>query len=326
MIEEIMTDFYRIEVPLPRNPLKYLNTYLIKGRERSLLVDTGFNIEECKKALFEGLKTLEVTPEKLDLFITHLHADHSGLITAVATEKSAVYCCKKDAEIINGASTFSYWAEMEGVLGSYGFPPQELSIAIKKHPGHRYIPNKKPVFSFVREKDIINVGDYIFTCVETPGHTPGHMCLYETNNKILISGDHILDDITPNIAVEKGATDLLYNYLESLDKIDQMDINVVLPGHRRIINNAHQRIAELKYHHENRLNEFIRILNHGRMNAYQVASKMTWDLTYNSWEQFPIPQKWFATAETITHLVYLCNKNKVRRIDNEGNFLFELVG
>ena len=83
MIEEILPNLYRIEIPLPRNPLKYLNSYLIKGRERNLLIDTGFNQEECKTAMFEGLGKLEVNLEETDLFVTHLHADHTGLVSAL---------------------------------------------------------------------------------------------------------------------------------------------------------------------------------------------------------------------------------------------------
>jgi hypothetical protein len=61
------------------------------------------------------------------------------------------------------------------------------------------------------------------------------------------------------------------------------------------------------------------------MTAYQVAAKMTWDVKYSSWEQFPVTQKYFATTEAISHLVYLCHKNMVRKIDKDGKILFELI-
>lgn len=324
MIEEILPNFYRIEVPLPGNPLKALNSYLIKGRERNLLIDTGFNREECRKVLLAGLKTLDAAAESTDLFITHLHVDHSGLISAIVTEQSAAYCGELDADLINQARTTSYWSDLMNLVGSYGFPLPELRLAIQKHPGYKYHPDKETVFNIVRENDMIRIDDYIFMCVETPGHTPGHVCLYEPNKKILVSGDHVLNNITPNITIEKGIIDLLGHYLKSLDKIDQMEISLVLPGHRRFDNNIHTRIAELKHHHENRLNEVLNILNDGQRNAYEVASKMTWEVSYTSWEQFPLAQKWFATGEAITHLEYLWYRNKIRRIDREGKLSFAL--
>ena len=141
----------------------------------------------------------------------------------------------------------------------------------------------------------------------------------------MISGDHILDEITPIIKITKWASDPLGDFLNSLDKIYQMEISLTLPAHRRIIKNIYQRIYELKLHHESRLNEVLSILDNCKMNAYQVASKMTWDVKYTSWERFPATQKYFATTEAASHLIYLCNINKVRKIDSEGKLLFELI-
>ena len=80
MVTELMKDIYRIEVPLPKNPMKLLNSYLIRSDGRSLVIDTGFNRPECKEALMSGLKELNVDFDRTDLFLTHLHADHSGLL------------------------------------------------------------------------------------------------------------------------------------------------------------------------------------------------------------------------------------------------------
>ena len=55
MVKEIIPNIYSIPVPLPNNPLKELNAYLIKGPDRSLLMDTGFNLPECREALEKGL-------------------------------------------------------------------------------------------------------------------------------------------------------------------------------------------------------------------------------------------------------------------------------
>ena len=62
MTECISEGLYRIPVPLPGNPLRELNSYLLRGRERSLLIDTGFRQEEGRRALFAGLAELDVDP------------------------------------------------------------------------------------------------------------------------------------------------------------------------------------------------------------------------------------------------------------------------
>ena len=83
MIEEILANLYKIEIPLPESPLKALNSYVIKNSERNLIIDTGWNQEECMNAMQTGLKELGVDLRKTDFFITHLHADHLGLVSTL---------------------------------------------------------------------------------------------------------------------------------------------------------------------------------------------------------------------------------------------------
>ncbi len=98
MIEKIFDDLYRLEIPLPRSPLKALNSYLIRGEDRFLIIDTGMNRETCLKAMRACLKELEVDLNKTDFFITHLHADHLGLIAHLATDSSKVYFSRAEAQ------------------------------------------------------------------------------------------------------------------------------------------------------------------------------------------------------------------------------------
>jgi glyoxylase-like metal-dependent hydrolase (beta-lactamase superfamily II) len=128
------------------------------------------------------------------------------------------------------------------------------------------------------------------------------MCLYEPDKKILVAGDHILIDITPNIQCWTDEQNPLQDYLTSLDKVNDMEIDLVLPGHRRVITDHRKRIAELKEHHRARLEEVLSILEDHPQTAFEVASQMTWDLDADSWEDFPRAQKWFATGEAIAHL------------------------
>ena len=177
-----------------------------------------------------------------------------------------------------------------------GIPAIESRETINRHPGYKYSGKGQLNIHPVKENDLISVGDYTFQCIETPGHSNGHICLYELDKKILISGDHILSNITPNIFQWLDDDKSMEDYLSSLDKVYHYDVKVVLPGHHRIFYNHKERINELKEHHESRNNEILGILNGQGKTAYQVASQMHWDLTYKTWDQFPIPQKWFATG------------------------------
>ncbi|MGZ6202938.1 MAG: MBL fold metallo-hydrolase [Thermodesulfobacteriota bacterium] len=309
MIEEISANLYRIEIPLPGSPLKAINSYVIKNTDRNLIIDTGWNQEVCIEAMKAGLKELGVDTKKTDFFITHLHADHFGLVSNLNTDTSKIYFNQPDADRFKSGfrlDAFLNFARLNG------YPENELEKALQSHPGLKFRAKENLAFRILKEGDILSIGNYGFKCIETPGHTWGHMCLYEPDKKIFVSGDHILNDITPNIQLWSDEWDPLKEYLASLDKVYQLDIELVLPGHRGIFKNCKERIQELKHHHQNRLEEIISILGKGCLNAFQVASKMSWDILSDSWDLFPVSQKWFATGEAIAHLKYLKEKGRIR--------------
>lgn len=322
MFEKIMPGLYKIEVPLPRNPLKALNSYVIKGPERNLIIDTGMNRKECSEVMLSALGELAVDLEKTDFFITHMHADHSGLLGTLASASSRVYCSGPDSEIILYTGS---WDDILKGAGRHGFPEGQLQSALEKHPGYKYSSRNPVKFSTVTDGQGIAMGDYHFRCVATPGHTVGHMCLYEPDKKLLVSGDHVLADITPNISLFTNTEgNPLRDYLASLDKVCRLEVDLVLPGHRRVINNLRERAGQLKRHHAERAEEIIAILKKGAADGYTVASQMTWDLDCPTWEQFPTPQKWFATGEAIAHLVYLENEGRAKSEIKKGIIEFSL--
>lgn len=311
MIREILNGIYQIKIPLPGNPLKALNSYLIRGAKRSLLVDTGFNWPECKSAQLNAIRKLGVDWADIDFFVTHMHGDHSGLVYELASQNSIVYCSKVDADLIQACATAAFWEMNDNYFIKNGYPPQDIEK--KEDKISDWLSGTDINFTYVQDGDILEYGAYRLTCIATPGHSPGHMSLYEPEYKFLIAGDHILGTITSNITPWGGRDDFLGLYLSSLDKMNVLDINLILPGHRETINDPHKRILELKNHHQKRLAEILEILKQGPMNAYQVAVHMHWDIKCDSWEEFPAYQKWFAAGEAMAHLEHLAKLNVVNR-------------
>jgi glyoxylase-like metal-dependent hydrolase (beta-lactamase superfamily II) len=311
--EQILPHIYIIEVPLPGSPLKATNSYVIKDGGRSLVIDTGWNTGDCMVALTSGLEECGVDLQKTDFLITHLHADHSGLVAALAAADSKVYLSHGDAAVIGSAAVPGFWERETDFARRHGFSPEELERVMGSHPGRRYSAKQQLDFSTLGDGDTIGVGDYLFEVIETPGHTEGHICLYERSAKVLISGDHVLDDITPNISLWSDRRNPLREYLASLDRVYGLEVDIVLPGHRGIIRDLRGRIEELRRHHRSRLDEVLSILQQGRMNVFRVASLMSWDIDCESWESFPVAQKWFAFGEAAAHLKYLEEEGRVMR-------------
>ncbi len=112
MIEEILPNLYTIEVPLPQNPLKAVHSYVIKAQGQSLIIDTGMNREECMNVMSSGLRELDVDLKRADFFITHMHADHIGLVSNLATDTSRVYFSQADAAIVINSVNANFWERM----------------------------------------------------------------------------------------------------------------------------------------------------------------------------------------------------------------------
>jgi len=320
MLKELLEDIYRIEVPLPRNPLRAVNSYVVRGPDRWLMIDTGMNRPESIDAVRAGIRELAVDPDRTDLFITHGHSDHVGLVSELTTGSSRIFLHPADAAIVLDPHL---WSNLARSAHMHGFP--DADAAVGKHPGKKYLFAGRPEFTPVRDGNTISVGRYRFRCVETPGHTPGHLCLYEPDARIFFSGDHILDSITPNISGwAQENEDPLGDFLTSLDKVAAFDLRLVLPGHRNPIPDHRRRIEELKSHHRVRAQEITGILGRGAQTAYQVASQMTWDLSYARWADFPVPQQWFATGEALAHLLYLERKGEITRTRGDGTVSFSI--
>ncbi len=327
MIEEIIPNLYRIEIPLKGSPLKWLNSYIVKGGDRSLIIDTGFNREDCLKVMNTGLQKLDVDLNKTDIFITHLHVDHIGLTGRLARDSSKVYFNEQEAQMIHSLNENRnyYWQKIVDVYVANGFAAEGALISMKTHPAHKDGLERKIDFTTVKEGDMINIGDFHFRCVATPGHSPGHTCLYEANRKILVAGDHILFDITPNIASWIQMEDALGQYLASLEKVDALDAKLVLTGHRRLVHDLHGRVKELQEHHNARLNEVLVALADGEKDVLQIAPHIKWDITAKNWEEFPPFQKWFAFGETMAHVRHLEVKGKVLRRTQHGKIKYLLA-
>jgi glyoxylase-like metal-dependent hydrolase (beta-lactamase superfamily II) len=327
MIEEIVPNLYRAEIPLPKSPLKWLNSYIVRGESRFLIIDTGFNCGVCLEEMSVALRSLNVDLSRTDLFITHLHVDHIGLAGTLATKHSKVYFNEQEAQKIRSLrdNGKGYWCKMVNFYIANGFPGEGARSAMEGHPAHRYGLTREIDFTFVKDGDRIEIGDFCFRCVATPGHSPGHTSLYEERHKMLIAGDHILFDITPNITYWLDMEDALAKYLESLQKVCTLDVKLVLTGHRRLVHNLQRRVAELQEHHCARLNEVLLALGDGPKNVLQIAPHIAWNITAKNWDDFPPPQKWFAFGETMAHVKYLEDRGRVLRRCVNGSITYALA-
>lgn len=326
-VVEVYDNIYRADIPLPNSPLKSLNAFIIKGDfmkdERHLLIDTGYNTDESYTAMMEAFVEIGIDRFDMDIFLTHLHADHVGLASELKTETNEVYASKYDSFIMNRASDINYWKTIEDDAVRMGFPPDQV-LKFTEHPGYKQNNKKKIDHAIVFPGTKLTYSGYNFEVIDLSGHTPGQVGLYEPEHKLLFAGDHILNKITPNITYWSDGFDALGVYMNNLNKVKGLEIKHVFTAHRAPVEDVYKRIDELLAHHEFRLDLCRKMLKEKPMTVYEIAQGLNWDFGGGDFLKFPVMQKWFAAGEAYAHIEHLYHIGEINKALVDGVYIYSL--
>ena len=323
MAEQLAGNLWKLRIPLVGNPLKTLNSYLLLG-ERSLLIDTGFRQEPCREAMERQLEETGVDRDRMDIFCTHLHSDHTGLAPELIRPGCRIYIGEIDAPILRRSAEPGYWADLYREYVLDGFSPQEMEALWGTNPAKTSAPAwREGLYTPLRDGETLTGYGGGLRCVLTPGHTPGHLCLYDPDRRRLFCGDHVLFHITPNICRWQGTADALGDYLESLDRTAALEVAELYPAHREETGSLRRRTEELKRHHAQRLSDALDAVRRTPgLNAYEIAARMSWSIRCRSWADFPLTQKFFAVGEALAHLDDLEVRGRIRRETRAGKRVY----
>ncbi|HVP21570.1 MAG TPA: MBL fold metallo-hydrolase [Anaerolineaceae bacterium] len=317
---EVFPGVYQLKIPIPNNPLGFINAYLVKTPEGSLLIDTGWNTDQSFEALEQQLAEAGVTFDNLKyIAITHIHPDHYGLVGRLAKytkarliiheiERSLLYSRYVNYDDL--LNEMDQWLKINGVPSS---DRPKLRMASLEILGMVEVAMPDQV---VHGGEHITLGDFDLEIVWTPGHSPGHICLYDRARKVLFSGDHILQKTTPNVSMNSQSIgNPLVDYLNSLHQISKLPVDLVLPAHGQTFNHLPERLKELQHHHETRMNEIVAAFNGEPKTAYTIASSVTW---YVPWQQLEPFSKRMAVTETLAHLELLLARGVLTKTMQDG--------
>jgi glyoxylase-like metal-dependent hydrolase (beta-lactamase superfamily II) len=244
---------------------------------------------------------------------------------------------------IKDASPDDWFSRSDGWMLSHGITQQELDDGRKsgrdrppgmsaadmgagktsdkkvKHPashGHMFGSGEPQVT--VTDGEVIEFDGWSFEAVWTPGHTPGHLCLYERNHRLMFTGDHVLPHITPNVSLhpEQDGTSPLADFQNSLRKVAKFDTAMALPAHEFNIRDLPARAHQLVDFHDERLDEVHHAINDTTATASEVSSRVHWNT--GPFEDFNIFSKRSALGETLSHLVVLEDTGRVKRVETDG--------
>lgn len=330
---DIIDGIIRIKIDIPFD-VKFVAVYIYDIDGQKVMIDAGFNMLAWRNLFIKALKEQNLDIKDIDYcIVTHEHLDHCGLIKFLKRKNPnlKIYMHKITDESLNFGSNLSYKDKMEKnalkvakEIMEYGMEEKQIIRLMKGFLVWPQIVRYQEPTGLLKDGDVLPFKSTNLKIIATPGHSLGHICIFDTTRKILFSGDHILSRITPHIGIyhisslineELDFSNILDYYLKSLDKILELDPKKILPAHQDIINNPRERIGEIKQHHQKRFNEIRKSIENEPLTPYQI-SKIHFGIELDDMN------KYLALNEVLSHLIYLEHQGKVKRIEKNGKNLF----
>jgi len=309
----------QIKVPLPF-ALKWVNSYLIPDGKGWTLVDPGLHTPEAADGWTALLAELGLRfGDIARIVLTHQHPDHYGLAGWFQQRSGAPVLMSRAAH----AYAMRLWGEsrrfgeeLTRLYAAHGMPGELLATIGPHLESFVERVSPQPEVTYLEGGGTIGIGGLTWDIAETPGHASGHLVFYQRGERLMLCGDQVLPDITPNISVVPGDDERpLRSYLDSLRRLAAYEVRLAFPGHRNPFTDFAGRLAELVRHHERRLEEIGGWLAEGPLTGYETCVRMFGVRIGGNPHNLR-----FAMSETLAHLYELEAAGSVRgcRVDADG--------
>jgi glyoxylase-like metal-dependent hydrolase (beta-lactamase superfamily II) len=281
---------------------------------RGLVVDPGWDTNAGWNALADGLKAAGASPADVTgIVVTHIHPDHHGL-SAQLRAASGAWVAMHPAERESLAALRKQGSDTaDGDLAwlrRCGVPDDVAAeLAMRLGSGHPFQGMADPDL-LLEHGELAPLAGRQLRAVWTPGHTPGHLCLHEETENLLLTGDHVLPRISPNIGLQPHTAEPpLAAYLRSLEFVVGYDATEALPAHEYRFHGLPSRVRMLLAHHERRCDDVIEILGRlGRATTWQVTEELSWSRGWAAVTEFV---RRAALAEAGAHLQHLADSKRI---------------
>jgi glyoxylase-like metal-dependent hydrolase (beta-lactamase superfamily II) len=306
-----------IPAPLPFTSPAWVNVYAVEADGGILLLDCGTDWEPGRSALRQGFSRLGLEESAVHtLVVSHLHLDHVGMSARLIRELGCRFVMHERAakRVDRYNDTPGYVERLLRIGRSHGVPSSVLDSVVAGSAARRpdYMPLIDPPDHTVTEGDRIDIGEgRSLDVLYTPGHDPAHICLRDTSTGILFSGDHILPRISPVIMWDEDLGDPLGDYMESLQRLLGMEIELTYPAHGSLIEHGGERARQILLHHDRRLLDMSELVKRRDATA--------WEVMLDSFRPNLTPlEARLAFLETVSHLEHLRQTGRIRVVTRQG--------
>jgi glyoxylase-like metal-dependent hydrolase (beta-lactamase superfamily II) len=315
-VEHVGPGLWSIPVPIPENPLRYVLVYVLELDGGGVaIVDAGWNTDDAYGSLCSGLEVAGGSISDVRaVLVTHNHPDHYGLAGRVRDASGAwIGLHRDDATMLQAryVQPEDLLEKMKGLLVDCGVPGDTLPDLNMASMVIRSQVSMAEPDVFFEDGKLVDLPGWPLTAIWTPGHSPGHVCFWAADRQLLLSGDHILPRITPNVAVHtQQPGNPLADYLDSLLKVRDLPAHEVLPAHEYRFAGLDRRVDDMLSHHGERLTEIEDcVLEHPGSTAWEITHQLTWSRPI---ESYPLFMQRAAMGETLAHILVLLNQDRVR--------------
>jgi glyoxylase-like metal-dependent hydrolase (beta-lactamase superfamily II) len=320
---------HRISVPIPfleaGGPV---NAYAIEDREGGLcLFDAGLGSPQAAAAMTAGLARIGRSPRDITrIVVSHGHIDHYGGAAALLEEAGhevPVHAHPRD--IHKMAEGHPRWIDevptYAAFFGRLGVPAEVMVEAWRQvkdgFTKARRIPRVEPLDL----AEPLRMKHVTLEPMHMPGHTPGLLCLYDRENRLFLSDDHLLEHVSPNPLIELGPDGEegwrpLVAYLESVGRLHSLEVDLILPGHATTFGDHRRVIDRLLGFYGKRQQ---------RIRDDLVAGPLTgWEVTTRLFPRAPAAAMFLTVSEALANLEVLEERGEVARELEDGVHRFRL--
>jgi len=326
-VTEIREGVFRLQFGMPYG-VQDINVYLLAG-EPVTLIDTGPVIGGIPDALYAALAEVgHPAPSLEQIVITHHHPDHMGLAARLKAGGGArVACHELGSSILSdlAAERVRLREYMAGLATFIGLDPELMRASLFKPS--EWDAAAEPVTPDLAVPDgaVVRAGSRDLEVLHTPGHTIDHICLYDPEERIMFTGDMLLQSITPNPDVyppwQSDKQSGLPDYIASLNRIRGFGTSIALPGHGGTITDFEGRIDDVLLHHSERLRFLRDEINDEEKTVFQLALVLLESIN----AEMSNVNVFLAMREVFGHLVILEQAGTVRMKLKEGTGWYRAV-